>query len=272
MSSLNKVADVVPELLIGAAVDVVVRGADSLVGDVLGVESRYAQLAWLAAINVVVWIVESRQRVRRRRAVARPGPGRRARPAGGGVRPRAAPRPRLARGARRRARRWRPSTTTSTSSSGSSTWAPRRSCRPRSTWSLVGAVFAVASWQLLRPRLPPDPGDHRRLAALPAPARAALRPGPRGRRPTCPARCSRQPRRHRDDQGVHRRGPRARAGRGGLARLPRGQRRRDPLVGRVRAAGPDGDPRRLHLHPAARRLGDASTATSRSASTRCWSS
>ena len=59
MSSLNKVADVVPELLIGAAVDVVVRGADSWVGGVLGVESRYSQLAWLAAINVVVWIIES---------------------------------------------------------------------------------------------------------------------------------------------------------------------------------------------------------------------
>ena len=59
MSSLNKVADVVPELLIGAAVDVVVRGADSWVGSVLDVESRYSQLAWLAAINVVVWIIES---------------------------------------------------------------------------------------------------------------------------------------------------------------------------------------------------------------------
>lgn len=59
MSTLNKVADVVPELLIGAAVDVVVRGADSFVGDVLGVESRYAQLGWLAVINVVVWIIES---------------------------------------------------------------------------------------------------------------------------------------------------------------------------------------------------------------------
>ncbi len=59
MSTINKVADVVPELLIGAAVDVVVRGDDSLVGAVLGVDSRYAQLAWLAGINVVVWIVES---------------------------------------------------------------------------------------------------------------------------------------------------------------------------------------------------------------------
>lgn len=59
MSTINKVADVMPELLIGAAVDVVVRGDDSFVAWVLGVESRYAQLAWLAVINVVVWIVES---------------------------------------------------------------------------------------------------------------------------------------------------------------------------------------------------------------------
>ncbi|MEQ6901021.1 ABC transporter ATP-binding protein [Nocardioides sp. YIM 152588] len=59
MTTVNKVADVMPELLIGAAVDVVVRGADSFVADLLGVESRYSQLAWLAAINVVVWVVES---------------------------------------------------------------------------------------------------------------------------------------------------------------------------------------------------------------------
>ncbi|MFT4008743.1 MAG: ABC transporter ATP-binding protein [Nocardioidaceae bacterium] len=59
MSTVNKVADVVPELLIGAAVDIVVQGQDSWASRVLGVESRYAQLAWLAAINVVVWIVES---------------------------------------------------------------------------------------------------------------------------------------------------------------------------------------------------------------------
>jgi ATP-binding cassette, subfamily B, bacterial len=58
-SSVNKVADVFPELLIGAAVDVVVRGGDSLVGEVLGVESRSTQLVWLAVINAVVWIVES---------------------------------------------------------------------------------------------------------------------------------------------------------------------------------------------------------------------
>lgn len=59
MSTINKIADVMPELLIGAAVDVVVRGDASFVATVLGVESRYHQLAWLAAINVLVWIVES---------------------------------------------------------------------------------------------------------------------------------------------------------------------------------------------------------------------
>lgn len=58
-STINKVADVVPELLIGAAVDVVVRGQDSFTAAALGVESRHAQLAWLAAINVVIWIIES---------------------------------------------------------------------------------------------------------------------------------------------------------------------------------------------------------------------
>ena len=56
---LNKLADVMPELLIGAAVDVVVREGDSFVAQVLGVESRGTQLTVLALINVVVWLVES---------------------------------------------------------------------------------------------------------------------------------------------------------------------------------------------------------------------
>ena len=59
MTTVNKIADVVPELLIGACVDVVARGSDSFVGQILGVESRFTQLAWLAVINVVVWCVES---------------------------------------------------------------------------------------------------------------------------------------------------------------------------------------------------------------------
>ncbi|MEX0789912.1 MAG: ABC transporter transmembrane domain-containing protein, partial [Actinomycetota bacterium] len=52
-------ADVGPELLIGAAVDVIVQGADSFVAGVFGVEDRFEQLLIIAALNVVVWIVES---------------------------------------------------------------------------------------------------------------------------------------------------------------------------------------------------------------------
>ena len=58
-TTVGKVMDVMPELLIGAAVDVVVRGADSFVGTLLGVESRFAQLGWITAVNTVVWILES---------------------------------------------------------------------------------------------------------------------------------------------------------------------------------------------------------------------
>ncbi len=56
---LNKLADVMPELLIGAAVDVVVRRKESLVGEVLGIESLTGQLTALAVVNVLVWLVES---------------------------------------------------------------------------------------------------------------------------------------------------------------------------------------------------------------------
>jgi ATP-binding cassette subfamily B protein len=58
-SVLNKLADVMPELLIGAAVDVVVRSGDSIVATVFGVEDRFDQLLVLAAINVGVWVIES---------------------------------------------------------------------------------------------------------------------------------------------------------------------------------------------------------------------
>lgn len=59
VTTINKLADVLPELLIGAAVDIVVRGTDSLVGRVLGIESRPGQLTALALINVAIWVVES---------------------------------------------------------------------------------------------------------------------------------------------------------------------------------------------------------------------
>jgi len=59
VTTLNKFADVAPELLIGVAVDVVVRGEGSFVAALLGIEDRFAQLAVLAAANLLVWAGES---------------------------------------------------------------------------------------------------------------------------------------------------------------------------------------------------------------------
>ena len=59
LSTVRKVMDVMPELLIGAAIDVVVRGSDSFVAALLGVSDRYDQILWLAVINAVVWVLES---------------------------------------------------------------------------------------------------------------------------------------------------------------------------------------------------------------------
>ncbi len=58
-SVLNKIFDVAPELLIGAAVDVVVAKDDSFVSGLFGLESRWSQLVALAAVNVVIWVLES---------------------------------------------------------------------------------------------------------------------------------------------------------------------------------------------------------------------
>ncbi|MEQ1786642.1 MAG: ABC transporter ATP-binding protein [Acidimicrobiales bacterium] len=58
-SVLNKICDVAPELLIGAAVDVVVNTDQSFIGRLFDVEDRYEQLTILAIITVVVWIAES---------------------------------------------------------------------------------------------------------------------------------------------------------------------------------------------------------------------
>jgi len=58
-SILNKICDVAPELLIGAAVDVVVNEGQSFVGRIFGVEDRFDQLTILAVVTVLVWIAES---------------------------------------------------------------------------------------------------------------------------------------------------------------------------------------------------------------------
>ena len=58
-SVLNKICDIAPELLIGAAVDVVVGDGQSFIGTVFGVEDPFDQLYVLAIITVVVWVLES---------------------------------------------------------------------------------------------------------------------------------------------------------------------------------------------------------------------
>lgn len=58
-SVLNKICDVAPELLIGAAVDVVVSRDQSFVGRLFGVEDPFDQLTILALVTVAVWIAES---------------------------------------------------------------------------------------------------------------------------------------------------------------------------------------------------------------------
>src|SRR6478752_5653324 len=55
-SVLNKAFDVAPELLIGAAVDVVAQGDDSLVATVFGVDDKFTQLSILVVLTVVIWI------------------------------------------------------------------------------------------------------------------------------------------------------------------------------------------------------------------------
>ncbi|HEX6271578.1 MAG TPA: ABC transporter ATP-binding protein [Polyangiaceae bacterium] len=57
-SVLNKVFDVLPEVLIGVAVDVVVNRKASFVARA-GVTDPYEQLVLLAALTVVVWVLES---------------------------------------------------------------------------------------------------------------------------------------------------------------------------------------------------------------------
>lgn len=59
LSTVRKVMDVMPELLIGAAIDVVVRGSGSFVSSLLGVDDRHQQILWLAVVNAVVWVLES---------------------------------------------------------------------------------------------------------------------------------------------------------------------------------------------------------------------
>lgn len=56
---LNQIFDILPELLIGVAIDVVVREQDSFVGQWTGIEDREGQLLALAGVTAIVWLLES---------------------------------------------------------------------------------------------------------------------------------------------------------------------------------------------------------------------
>lgn len=58
-TTLGKVMDVVPEVLIGAVIDVIVRGQDSFFASAFGVTDRWHQLLILAGLNLIVWVLES---------------------------------------------------------------------------------------------------------------------------------------------------------------------------------------------------------------------
>ena len=57
-SILNKIFDLAPPMLIGAAVDVVVQQQDSFLGR-LGVQNTGTQLLILAGLTVIIWVLES---------------------------------------------------------------------------------------------------------------------------------------------------------------------------------------------------------------------
>ena len=57
-SMLNKLFDVMPEILIGIAIDVVVRQQDSFVAE-LGVADPKWQMLLLAGLTLLIWMGES---------------------------------------------------------------------------------------------------------------------------------------------------------------------------------------------------------------------
>ncbi|AWV90601.1 ABC transporter ATP-binding protein [Bradymonas sediminis] len=57
-SVLNKIFDLAPPVLIGAAIDVVVKREDSIIA-ALGVTDVFSQLVWLAGATLLIWGLES---------------------------------------------------------------------------------------------------------------------------------------------------------------------------------------------------------------------
>ena len=57
-SILNKIFDLAPPILIGIAIDIVVEGSDSFIGN-LGYSDRRQQLIILAVLTFIIWGLES---------------------------------------------------------------------------------------------------------------------------------------------------------------------------------------------------------------------
>ena len=57
-SSLNKIFDIAPEVLIGVAVDLVVKKNDSFIAS-LGFETISSQVLFLGFITFLIWALES---------------------------------------------------------------------------------------------------------------------------------------------------------------------------------------------------------------------
>ena len=57
-SGINKIFDIAPEVLIGVAVDLVVKKNDSFVAS-LGFESIDSQVAFIGAVTFLIWALES---------------------------------------------------------------------------------------------------------------------------------------------------------------------------------------------------------------------
>ncbi|MDQ5940949.1 MAG: ATP-binding cassette, subfamily bacterial [Candidatus Dependentiae bacterium] len=58
-SALNKICDIVPEILIGISIDIIVNQSHSLVANLTGVIDPFYQLYWVGALTALLWILES---------------------------------------------------------------------------------------------------------------------------------------------------------------------------------------------------------------------
>lgn len=58
-SALNKICDIVPEILIGISIDVVVNQQNSVVAKVTGISDAYTQLYYIGGLTALLWISES---------------------------------------------------------------------------------------------------------------------------------------------------------------------------------------------------------------------